>query len=289
MSTYVVSDIHGHKKQLDEMLSLIDFGEDDELYILGDIVDKGPETGELIRWAVEQAPQNVHFLLGNHEDMAYSALKQSNGHSNFWGPWDRNGGYASYMQLADTFEGEDNLKQCAKWVRGKLLDWIRTLPLFYQIEVGGRRFTLVHAGLDPKSQDNAPDDKPHYGCDENMEPYARRIMVNMDWKCGHQYSQDLLWERGAWLIDTDDPDCEVVFGHTYLSDELVDALNEQRGGDVSGGGGKIAHMGRKHSIDCGCAHAQRHPDGARAGIYRLGCLRLDDMAEFYVNIEPTDE
>ena len=42
MSTYVMSDIHGCKAEFDEMLNKISFTDYDELYIIGDVCDRGP-------------------------------------------------------------------------------------------------------------------------------------------------------------------------------------------------------------------------------------------------------
>lgn len=73
MSIYCISDIHGCFIEFNKMLRLINFQESDELYILGDIFDRGPASAEMLWWATKQAPANVHFLLGNHEDMILAA------------------------------------------------------------------------------------------------------------------------------------------------------------------------------------------------------------------------
>ena len=40
---YIVSDIHGCYDQYQMLLEKIQFSEEDELYVLGDVVDRGPE------------------------------------------------------------------------------------------------------------------------------------------------------------------------------------------------------------------------------------------------------
>ena len=78
MSTYVISDVHGHLDDLRAVLAesgLIDAqarwtGGDDQLWMLGDLVDRGPDgigVIRLMRSLQEQAPERVHVLLGNHE------------------------------------------------------------------------------------------------------------------------------------------------------------------------------------------------------------------------------
>ena len=75
MSKYVISDVHGYLDRMFDVLRIAEFDWDkDELYILGDMIDRGPQSAEALHWSVEEASDNVHFLLGNHEDMAYKGL-----------------------------------------------------------------------------------------------------------------------------------------------------------------------------------------------------------------------
>jgi Calcineurin-like phosphoesterase len=77
-STYVVSDVHGHLADLREVLlraGLLDAedrwaGGDADLWVLGDLVDRGPDgigVIRLVRSLQEQAPGSVRVLMGNHE------------------------------------------------------------------------------------------------------------------------------------------------------------------------------------------------------------------------------
>ena len=289
MSTYVMSDIHGHKSAFDKMLEKIEFGTDDELYVLGDIIDKGSESADMLFWAVEEAPDNIHFLLGNHEDMAYSALAETGGRLwAFQGAlWERNDGFSTMRQIGEIFgEGLDGEKS-EQWVTNKLLPWIDELPLYQFVDIGNRKIMLVHAGFDPWMFENVPDDEkwPDSFCDGNWDYHARRQMVEVPYGFGLQCAQNMLWERVTWHIDPHEAPLETVFGHTYFKQELIDAYVDYRKMDIRGGAGKIAHFQNKHAIDCGCAYARRDAEGCRQGLYNLGCLRLDDMSEFYVPIE----
>ena len=42
--TYVLSDLHGHYEVFKAMLNKIDFDDQDTLYILGDVCDRGPRS-----------------------------------------------------------------------------------------------------------------------------------------------------------------------------------------------------------------------------------------------------
>ena len=41
--TYAISDVHGMGHLLDQMLEKIAFSEADRLYVLGDLIDRGPD------------------------------------------------------------------------------------------------------------------------------------------------------------------------------------------------------------------------------------------------------
>jgi len=51
--TYVMSDLHGKYEKFLQMLDTIHFSDDDDLYILGDVVDRGPQSVELLRYEHE--------------------------------------------------------------------------------------------------------------------------------------------------------------------------------------------------------------------------------------------
>ena len=67
MSHYVVSDVHGEDDRWKAMLEKIHFSAQDTLYILGDVVDRGPHGVEILQ-EIMHTP-NMKMLLGNHEFM----------------------------------------------------------------------------------------------------------------------------------------------------------------------------------------------------------------------------
>ncbi|MGA8211453.1 MAG: metallophosphoesterase family protein [Nocardioidaceae bacterium] len=101
--TYLVSDVHGHLADLRERLRDAGLlagerwlgGDDGQatLWVLGDLVDRGPEglgVVRLLRSLQQQAPDRVHVLLGNHEAlMLGERLFPRTGFSELWL---RNGG-----------------------------------------------------------------------------------------------------------------------------------------------------------------------------------------------------
>ena len=63
---FVTADRHGcHPQELQQLLLRAGFGDGDFLYILGDAIDRGQYSAELIIY-LSQQPQ-MQLLLGNHE------------------------------------------------------------------------------------------------------------------------------------------------------------------------------------------------------------------------------
>ena len=69
---YCMSDLHGERALFEQMLERIRFSDGDRLYIIGDVIDRGPDGVDLLERIME-AP-NMTLLLGNHEQMCLSTL-----------------------------------------------------------------------------------------------------------------------------------------------------------------------------------------------------------------------
>ena len=274
-----MSDIHGRFSDLMKMLEVISFSDADELYILGDIIDRGPESAEILIWAVNDAPANIHFLAGNHEDLMLGiarrdpiGLSMSPEH-----PWAYNGGFQTAESIVE--------KTTAAWRQDKMLPWLESLLPYQCIEVGGKPFMLVHAGFEPSALPGSPDGTFELFTTEfNLDPSANQGSYNLG-AFGIQRAQDMLWARDRWLCWEGTPPMDVVFGHTYIGPRQL--INMEVAGTLSvlgGGGNRIAHIGaRRHCIDCGGSYSTSHFDWPVA----IACLRLDDMAEFYIDFDRT--
>lgn len=132
MSTYVLSDLHGQYDKFMDMLKLIKFNDNDKMYILGDIFDRGPDPLKILDYVI--CRKNIDFIPGNHE---YMFLEFCNTYDARL--WSYNGGRTTMTQLMK--RGEDYLKA--------LYDYLTKLPL---VKVHDK-FILTHAGLYlPKNQ-----------------------------------------------------------------------------------------------------------------------------------------
>jgi hypothetical protein len=105
--TFVISDVHGHLTDLRANLlqaGLLDGGDrwiggDATLWMLGDLVDRGPDGIGVIRFMrslQQQAPEQVHVLLGNHESLMLGERLFSG--TRFSEVWLINGGLRSDQQ-----------------------------------------------------------------------------------------------------------------------------------------------------------------------------------------------
>lgn len=70
---YAMSDIHGQYEQFLTLLEQIGIRKEDTLYILGDVVDRGPEPMKILKYMM--AHSNIIPIIGNHEVMALPNLK----------------------------------------------------------------------------------------------------------------------------------------------------------------------------------------------------------------------
>ena len=132
MSTYVLSDLHGQYDKFMDMLKLTKFNDNDKMYILGDIFDRGPDPLKILDYII--CKKNIDFIPGNHEYMFLEFYNTYDARL-----WSYNGGKTTMIQLMK--RGEDYLKA--------LYDYLTKLPL---VKIHDK-FILTHAGLYlPKNQ-----------------------------------------------------------------------------------------------------------------------------------------
>ena len=69
---YVMSDLHGEYDKFINMLNKIEFSSKDTLYILGDVLDRGEKSLEIIDYIRRPENNNIKLLMGNHEQFCIS-------------------------------------------------------------------------------------------------------------------------------------------------------------------------------------------------------------------------
>lgn len=219
---YVCSDIHGHYAAYAALLARIALKPEDTLYVLGDVIDRGNDGIKILQDMMDRP--NVIPILGNHELTAAVCLPclsqeitdQSLADLNeailaALQEWIVNGGAPTLRALKAL-----TVEQCQD-----ILDYLREMALFSEVEAGGRSFVLVHAGLD------------HFAPDKPLQDYALQDFLF----CRPDPEQEFYPER------------YLVYGHTptrLLRQQLGEAPSDD-----------ILLCGRQIAIDCGCAFGGR--------------------------------
>ena len=163
MATYVISDIHGMYDKFIKMLEKIDFKDEDTLYVLGDVLDRGPNPIKVLQKMMEMP--NVIPIVGNHEYMAMECLEflcteiteeaiqnLSTEKINKFINWDYNGSESTILEFM----------KLDKEMKGEVLEYIDEFTIYEEVEVirekankkshGPKKgdkvtYLLVHAGL----------------------------------------------------------------------------------------------------------------------------------------------
>lgn len=126
----IIGDVHGHFDGLMSLLTLA-ANQDDQLYFLGDLIDRGPQSKQVLDFVKD----GKHAcLLGNHEAMALGALTDDDKST---ASWLHNGGVQTLQSCSGYKQGLDVLTG--------YLPWLQALPL--HLDLGD--LLLVHAGLMP--------------------------------------------------------------------------------------------------------------------------------------------
>ena len=147
---YAMSDIHGYYGKYKAMLKEINFNENDQLFIIGDVIDRGPEGIEIIKDIMSH--DNITLLMGNHEHMFLSFMEQNQcycspyNHSYMTYLWYRNGG----------LETHEAYKKESKESKEAIYNFIKSLPYDANITVNNQKFRLVHAYPGTKDEGEFP-------------------------------------------------------------------------------------------------------------------------------------
>lgn len=124
MARYAIGDIHGCWDTLTALLSDIGWSPAvDELYLVGDLVNRGPKSAEVLRWA-RKHEDTVHVVLGNHD---LSLLCYADGLRRL----------QTGTRLEPLLTAEDSVE---------LIDWLARQPLLRVLE----KEVIVHAGVLPE-------------------------------------------------------------------------------------------------------------------------------------------
>lgn len=230
---YAMSDLHGQYVKYVAMLEKIGFSDDDMLFVLGDIVDRGSGSAQIL-YDMTLRP-NIYPILDNHDMMAAHMLarlcvdvSEENIETSL------NAGTLRELSLWQMDGGSETLASFQKLdqeSRRSLIEFFDEFSLYEELTIAGRKFILVHGGI------------PYEKKDIPLELQNEGDLLT----CRPDYDKRYYTDR------------ILVTGHTptFLIDDRFDGRILQENGHIA--------------LDCGAAFGRP-----------LGCIRLDDLQEFYV-------
>jgi serine/threonine protein phosphatase 1 len=143
---FAIGDIHGCFDSLRELIeNKIAIRKSDRLVFLGDYIDRGNQSREVIDYIIELKNKDFDIvaLIGNHESMLLDALDNDM----FLPEWFQNGGYETMRSF-----GINSLKQLDQ----VYIEFFKGLQFYYSLD----NFLFVHAGFNDRIS-NPFDDKYH--------------------------------------------------------------------------------------------------------------------------------
>ena len=184
---YVISDIHGYYDQFEEILNQIQLKWTDTLYVLGDVVDYGPNPIKTLLKLMEMP--NAVCIVGNHELMALDGLRFLNTQittesvesidAQLLGnliDWQQHGGETTIEEF----------KQLDQEMRHEIMSFILEFSMYEELTINGQKYLLVHAGLGD------------YSPEKRIEDYSLK---------------NLVWDRADYNTQYFE-DTIVITGHT---------------------------------------------------------------------------
>ncbi|MCR5511097.1 MAG: metallophosphoesterase [Lachnospiraceae bacterium] len=174
---YAISDIHGCLKELKDRMESVDLSGDDRIFFLGDYIDYGPESCQVLRYIYDlqqkYGKDKVVVLKGNHEAMLLEWIDDFNQNItaqlealayDSWLKTDSEHRYNAFR----TFVTEEQLDKIYQIERissfaglnveavkmvlatnGDLIKWIRSMDNYFETESQ----IFVHAGVDEEAEE----------------------------------------------------------------------------------------------------------------------------------------
>jgi len=172
-----IGDIHGMYNKLVKLLEIIKYNpKNDELFLLGDYIDRGPDSKKVVDLVIELVNNGAKAICGNHEDML---LKSFNSYE-WYQTWLYNGGHKTIKSYEGNIFAVDYKKELKDKIPREHIEFFKNLPIGYEIE----DYIFIHAGLPEYA--NHPDEAKEY---------------------------DLMWVRDEWIQRPYNRKT-IVFGHT---------------------------------------------------------------------------
>lgn len=125
----VITDIHGCSKTFEALLNKVGLNQEDQLFLLGDFINRGPRSKEVLDQVIEldKAGFSIYPLMGNHEETIMHIIENK----------------PEQLKMLLKSRNSTNLLNKEKKLRKRFFRFIRSLPYYYELD----KFYLVHAGF----------------------------------------------------------------------------------------------------------------------------------------------
>jgi len=138
---FVIPDIHGCSKTFKKLLEKINLQKDDMLYLLGDYIDRGPDSGGVLDYIIELKNNNysVFAIQGNHErNLLETHLTYER---------------KMFRLFVQKMNKSHNILDDFDNIKTQYNELIKSLPIYYEVD----NYFLVHAGINFKSENPMED------------------------------------------------------------------------------------------------------------------------------------
>jgi predicted phosphodiesterase len=165
---YVIGDIHNELRKLNNIIDQISMGKDDQLYILGDLFDRGATEADPVGvyFRLSGLQGHVTWIRGNHDcwlaDYIHQYYGMSERKQKNYVPYH----YNSFELLKQRLTETDMLN---------LADLIMRLPLQEKIFINGKKYILAHAMTSHPLKQQKPDEYYLTGAKGMVEYFKKGI------------------------------------------------------------------------------------------------------------------
>ena len=260
MSTYAISDVHGHFSTYRKLLEKLKFSDEDFLYVVGDVIDRGRDGIKIIQDIMSHP--NMELILGNHEYMMIEAIdflrknenegkKQKSDLGEAFTPVDlwfhpANGGKTTYNAFMKLEREEQD----------RILEYMKGLKLIKRVNIGDKDYHISHSYS--------------VGYKFGEELYYKDALID---------AESVVWDS---LVDDRPPidmlehdwfaypDDTYIVGHVFT--QRLGCMDDKGRGMIC----KIKRRGGIDVVDVDCGMALNSKSS------RLGCYCLDTGKEIYV-------
>lgn len=172
---YIIGDVHGHYDTLMTLVARLP--EDATLIFVGDLIDRGPKSAEVVKWVREHG---CACVMGNHEEMmvqygtSFMAMYPRNASTSFLSMWYGNGGVETLLSYG-LIKKEEGALVCVENTEALEqfkddCEWMDALPLYIELphKMGERPVVVSHA--------NCTDVWHHHDNPDGVETFREKAL-----------------------------------------------------------------------------------------------------------------